>query len=52
MPTHTEVKDFAGEIAEHLTSSGYDYKIVDESEISRVVLISNLSSEVKALPKL
>ncbi len=52
MPTHTEVKEFASEIAEHLTASGCNYKIVDESEISRVVLISNLSSEVKALPKL
>ena len=52
MPSHTEVKKFAGEIAEHLTASGGNYKIVDESEISRVVLISNLSSEVKALPKL
>ena len=52
MPAHKEVKKFAGEIAEQLTSAGYDYKIVDESEISRVVLISNISSEVMALPEL
>jgi len=49
MPAHSRVKEFAGEIAERLASSDSEYKIVDESEISRVVLISNLSSEKKAL---
>jgi tRNA wybutosine-synthesizing protein 1 len=41
MPSHARVKAFAREIAEQLVSSGYDYNIVDESEISRVVLISS-----------
>lgn len=41
MPTHLRVKEFAREIAETLTSLGHDYKIADESEISRVVLISS-----------
>ncbi|HUV79506.1 MAG TPA: 4-demethylwyosine synthase TYW1 [Candidatus Bathyarchaeia archaeon] len=41
MPTHLRVKDFAREIAEALTSLGYTYTITDESEISRVVLISS-----------
>lgn len=44
MPTHLRVKDFAHGIAEALTSSGYTYTITDESEISRVILISNLCS--------
>jgi tRNA wybutosine-synthesizing protein 1 len=39
MPSHSRVKQFASEIAEALASAS-DYKIVDESEISRVVLIS------------
>jgi len=38
MPTASRVRDFATEIAAHLRASGY--RIVDESEISRVVLIS------------
>jgi len=42
MPTHLRVKDFAREIAEALTSLEYTYTITDESEISRVVLISSL----------
>ncbi|MBL7117178.1 MAG: 4-demethylwyosine synthase TYW1 [Candidatus Syntrophoarchaeum sp.] len=50
MPAHSRVKEFAGEIADRLASSDSEYKIVDESEISRVVLISNLSSGKKALP--
>ncbi len=41
MPTHLRVKEFAREIAEALTSSGYTYTIADESEISRVVLVSS-----------
>lgn len=41
MPTHHQVKQFASEIAELLASaSNSNYKIIDESEISRVVLIS------------
>ena len=42
MPPHARVKQFAREIAEALTASGFTYKITDESEISRVVLISAL----------
>ncbi len=41
MPTHLRVKEFAREIAEALTALGYNYTIADESEISRVVLISS-----------
>ncbi|HID19963.1 MAG TPA: 4-demethylwyosine synthase TYW1 [Methanophagales archaeon] len=52
MPLHSRVKEFASEIVAQLTSSGSDYEIADESEISRVVLISNLSSGKKALPKI
>jgi tRNA wybutosine-synthesizing protein 1 len=40
MPAHSRVKEFASEIAEFLASAS-NYKIVDESEISRVVLISS-----------
>ena len=40
MPAHSRVKEFASEIAELLASAS-NYKIVDESEISRVVLISS-----------
>ncbi len=40
MPTHVSVKEFAREIADALASLGYNYNITDESEISRVVLIS------------
>lgn len=40
MPAHARVRDFAHEIAEALTTSGYAYKVTDESDISRVVLIS------------
>jgi len=51
MPAHSRVKEFASEIAEVLTSiSNYGYKLGDESEISRVVLISNLSLGKKPLP--
>jgi tRNA wybutosine-synthesizing protein 1 len=42
MPSHARVKQFAREIADALTASGFTYKITDESEISRVVLISAL----------
>jgi len=42
MPEHARVRDFAREIAEALRASGYGYKVIDESEISRVVLISQL----------
>jgi len=38
MPTASRVRDFATEITAYLVESGY--RIVDESEISRVVLIS------------
>ena len=41
MPSHSRVKAFASEIAEQLGSgSGADYKVVNESEVSRVVLVS------------
>jgi tRNA wybutosine-synthesizing protein 1 len=39
MPAHARVKEFASEISNYLTA----HRIVDESEISRVVLISNSS---------
>ena len=59
MPAHRQVKEFASEIAECLAAAAsdakananYNYRIVDESEISRVVLISNVSLERKALLK-
>jgi len=61
MPAHRQVKEFASEIAERLAAAAsdakakananYNYRIVDESEISRVVLISNVSLEKKALLK-
>jgi tRNA wybutosine-synthesizing protein 1 len=42
MPSHSRVKEFATEIADKLKiEQGYGYKIEDESEISRVVLISS-----------
>jgi tRNA wybutosine-synthesizing protein 1 len=41
MPAHSQVRQFAGEIADRLAA---DYTMVDESELSRVVLISNRSS--------
>ena len=41
MPAHARVKDFTNEIVDCLE----DYRVVDESEISRVVLVSNSSSE-------
>ncbi len=40
MPTHSQVKQFASEITEQLVH----YKIVDESEISRVILMAYNSS--------
>ena len=41
MPSHSRVKAFASEIAEQLGSgSGANYKVVNESEVSRVVLVS------------
>ncbi len=47
MPTHSRVKEFASEITDVLAStSNYNYKIVDESEISRVVLISSTNLEI------
>ncbi len=45
MPTHSRVKVFASEIAELLASAS-KYKIVDESEISRVVLISSTNLKI------
>jgi tRNA wybutosine-synthesizing protein 1 len=40
MPSHVKVKEFAREIADALRELGYNYEIANESEISRVVLIS------------
>lgn len=40
MPTHARVKEFAGAITANLAAYGYGYRVVDESAISRVVLIS------------
>jgi len=40
MPSHLKVKEFAREIADALRELGYNYEIANESEISRVVLIS------------
>jgi tRNA wybutosine-synthesizing protein 1 len=49
MPTHTEVLEFSKELAKHLS-----YQIADESEISRVVLLSKTGkkSPVKRMPEL
>ena len=41
MPTHSRVKEFAGEIVDCLVAQGQEYRIADDSEISRVVLISS-----------
>ena len=41
MPSHVKVKEFAREIADALRELGYNYEIANESEISRVVLISS-----------
>ena len=41
MPTHLRVKEFAREISGALTALGHRYTVTDESEISRVVLISS-----------
>jgi tRNA wybutosine-synthesizing protein 1 len=41
MPSHARVNAFAHELEEALTALGYPYAIVDESEISRVVLLSS-----------
>jgi len=61
MPAHRQVKEFASEITERLAAAAsdakantkananYNYRIVDESEISRVVLISNVSLEEHSL---
>ncbi|MDI6811333.1 MAG: 4-demethylwyosine synthase TYW1 [archaeon] len=40
MPTHSRVKEFATEIAERLAATSH-YEIIDESEISRVVLVAS-----------
>jgi tRNA wybutosine-synthesizing protein 1 len=40
MPSHVKVTEFAREIADALRELGYNYEIANESEISRVVLIS------------
>jgi tRNA wybutosine-synthesizing protein 1 len=42
MPSHAQVKEFARRITDALKALGYTYTITDESEISRVVLISAL----------
>ncbi len=42
MPSHSEIADFAAKVAEEL-----DYKIADESEISRVVVLSRDGRVVK-----
>jgi len=49
MPAHSRVKEFANEIAERLATN---YTIVDESEISRVVLISSTNFLEKSLIKI
>jgi tRNA wybutosine-synthesizing protein 1 len=41
MPSHVKVTEFAREIADALRELGYNYEIANESEISRVVLISS-----------
>ena len=41
MPSHHEVRDFAWKIVRELREIGESYDITDESEISRVVLISS-----------
>lgn len=52
MPTHSRVKEFAIGITEFLASaSNYNYKIVDESEISRVVLISSTTDDYLHIPE-
>lgn len=40
MPSHARVTAFARELSEALTALGFPYAIVDESELSRVVLLS------------
>lgn len=42
MPSHTEILDFANKVA-----MGMDYKVADESEISRVVVLSRDGGVVK-----
>lgn len=46
MPTHSRVKDFATEIAERLAATSH-YEIIDESEISRVVLVASTKNRLK-----
>ncbi len=45
MPTHAEVKAFAGELASKLHEKGY--KLLDEKEESRVVLIGKNKEDMK-----
>jgi len=48
MPTHNEIKDYAERIAIELNQQGLkDYKILDEHERSRVVLIGKQKSKMK-----
>ena len=42
MPSHEEVKAFAGRLAEAL-----GYRLIDEAEDSRVALLSRLSKPLK-----
>lgn len=48
MPTHSRVKEFATEIAERLAATSH-YEIIDESEISRVVLLASPKNRLKLL---
>ncbi len=48
MPTHEEIKDYAERIAIELNQQGLkDYKILDEHERSRVVLIGKQKSKMR-----
>jgi tRNA wybutosine-synthesizing protein 1 len=42
MPLHSEVKDFAGQLAEKT-----GYKVIDEAPESRVVLLSRLEKPIQ-----
>ncbi len=47
MPTHKEMRDFCKKLEEELQRLGEDYKILDEQEASRVLVLGKDKNELK-----
>ena len=48
MPTHKEIKNFAEKLIKEISYRGIkDYKLLDEQEVSRVVVLGKSKNELK-----